>query len=93
MLLRRQLSANPPLLPPSTILVDTIRVPKRRPTDHRLFPPRTKTGQKRVKEDWENIYYYGFGGGMLLGAVLIYYKPDTRYVLLSLLSVSLSGRG
>lgn len=22
-------------------------------------------------------YYYGFGGGMLLGAVLIYYKPDT----------------
>ncbi|GAA5974433.1 hypothetical protein JCM11641_003208 [Rhodosporidiobolus odoratus] len=44
----------------------------------RLFgekPP--APGQKRVKEDWENIYYYGFGGGMLLGAVLIYYKPDT----------------
>ncbi|GAA5987337.1 hypothetical protein JCM10908_001914 [Rhodotorula pacifica] len=34
-------------------------------------------GQKRSKEDWENIYYYGFGGSMLLGAVLIYYKPDT----------------
>ncbi|GAA5839626.1 hypothetical protein JCM9279_006001 [Rhodotorula babjevae] len=34
-------------------------------------------GQKRQKEDWENIYYYGFGGGMVLGAVLIYYKPDT----------------
>ncbi|GAA5999838.1 uncharacterized protein JCM10292_003765 [Rhodotorula paludigena] len=34
-------------------------------------------GKKRVKEDWENIYYYGFGGGMVLGAVLIYYKPDT----------------
>ncbi|KAL8278670.1 hypothetical protein RQP46_008962 [Phenoliferia psychrophenolica] len=33
--------------------------------------------QKRVKQDWENIYYYGMGGGMALGAVLIYYKPDT----------------
>lgn len=38
------------------------------------------TGQKRGKEDWENIYYYGFGGSMLLGAVLIYYKPDTSSV-------------
>lgn len=53
-------------------------------------------GQKRVKEDWENIYYYGFGGGMLLGAVLIYYKPDTRCVILpsfSLLFSSLRGEG
>ncbi|GAA6019645.1 hypothetical protein JCM10207_006955 [Rhodosporidiobolus poonsookiae] len=44
----------------------------------RLFGEKAPApGQKRVKEDWENIYYYGFGGGMLLGAVLIYYKPDT----------------
>jgi hypothetical protein len=34
-------------------------------------------GQKRQKEEWEDIYYYGLGGGMALGAVLIYYKPDT----------------
>ncbi|ORY78088.1 ESSS subunit of NADH:ubiquinone oxidoreductase-domain-containing protein [Leucosporidium creatinivorum] len=34
-------------------------------------------GQKRVKEDWENIYYWGMGGGMALAAVLLYYKPDT----------------
>ena len=33
-----------------------------------------------MKQDWENIYYYGMGGGMALGAVLIYYKPDTRSV-------------
>ncbi|GAA5827529.1 hypothetical protein JCM11251_003849 [Rhodosporidiobolus azoricus] len=44
----------------------------------RLFGEKAPApGQKRIKEDWENIYYYGFGGGMLLGAVLIYYKPDT----------------
>ncbi|KAK4057549.1 Serine/threonine-protein kinase rio2 [Microbotryomycetes sp. JL221] len=34
-------------------------------------------GQKRVKEDWETIYYWGMGGGMALAAVLLYYKPDT----------------
>lgn len=33
-----------------------------------------------MREDWESIYYYGFGGGIALGAVLIYYKPDTSYV-------------
>ncbi|GAA6058982.1 hypothetical protein JCM10212_001692 [Sporobolomyces blumeae] len=34
-------------------------------------------GQKRVREDWESIYYWGMFGGMALGGVLIYYKPDT----------------
>ena len=38
------------------------------------------SGQKRVKEDWENIWYFGMFGGMGLAAVLLYYKPDTRYV-------------
>lgn len=37
-------------------------------------PPK---GQKRVKEDWELIYYWGMGGGMALAAVMIYFKPDT----------------
>ncbi|KAF8140193.1 ESSS subunit of NADH:ubiquinone oxidoreductase-domain-containing protein [Boletus edulis] len=34
-------------------------------------------GQKRVKEDWENIWYFGMFGSMALAAVLLYYKPDT----------------
>ncbi|GAA5926967.1 uncharacterized protein JCM15063_000420 [Sporobolomyces koalae] len=34
-------------------------------------------GKKRVREDWESIYYWGMFGGMTLGGVLIYYKPDT----------------
>jgi hypothetical protein len=39
-------------------------------------------GQKRVKEDWENIWYFGMFGSMGLATVLLYYKPDTRWVLL-----------
>lgn len=35
-------------------------------------------GQKRVKEDWENIWYIGMYGSMLFAAVMLYYKPDTR---------------
>lgn len=40
-------------------------------------------GQKRVKEDWENIYYVGMFGTMGLAAVLLYFKPDTRCVLVA----------
>lgn len=43
--------------------------------------PHRPPGEKRVKGDWEDIYYWGMGGGMALGAVLIYFKPDTRCVL------------
>lgn len=43
----------------------------------------TTSGQKRVKEDWENIYYWGMGGGMAIAAVLLYYKPDTSYACIS----------
>lgn len=43
-------------------------------------------GQKRVKEDWENIWYFGMFGSMALAAVLLYYKPDTRYAPLISLS-------
>lgn len=35
-------------------------------------------GQKRVKEDWENIWYIGMFGSLGLAALLLYYKPDTR---------------
>jgi len=37
-------------------------------------------GQKRVKEDWENIWYFGMFGSIGLATVLLYYRPDTRYV-------------
>ena len=37
-------------------------------------------GKKRAKEDWEDIWTYGFIGGMVLGGVLLFYKPDTRWV-------------
>ncbi|KAJ3480870.1 hypothetical protein NLI96_g8046 [Meripilus lineatus] len=34
-------------------------------------------GQKRKKEDWERLWYYGMYGSMALAGVLLYYKPDT----------------
>ncbi|KAH7915819.1 Ndufb11, NADH dehydrogenase 1 beta subcomplex subunit [Hygrophoropsis aurantiaca] len=34
-------------------------------------------GQKRVKDEWENIWYVGMFGSMAMAAVLLYYKPDT----------------
>ncbi|KAJ8469440.1 hypothetical protein ONZ45_g16885 [Pleurotus djamor] len=34
-------------------------------------------GQKRVKEDWENIWVIGMFGSMAFAAVMLYYKPDT----------------
>ncbi|KAF4622897.1 hypothetical protein D9613_001868 [Agrocybe pediades] len=34
-------------------------------------------GQKRVKEDWENVWYIGMFGSMAFAAVMLYYKPDT----------------
>ncbi|KAH8556097.1 ESSS subunit of NADH:ubiquinone oxidoreductase [Umbelopsis sp. PMI_123] len=37
-------------------------------------------GQKRIKEDWESIYYWGMGGGFALISALLYYKPDTSVV-------------
>lgn len=36
-----------------------------------------KPGQKYVKEGWENIWYYGFIGSLLVAGVAYVYKPDT----------------
>jgi hypothetical protein len=47
-----------------------------------LQPP--AAGQKRVKEGWENLYYYGFGGAMGFAALVLIYRPDTSYVKLPL---------
>ncbi|KAI8594765.1 ESSS subunit of NADH:ubiquinone oxidoreductase, partial [Dissophora ornata] len=35
-------------------------------------------GTKRVKEDWENLFFFGMVGSMVFGAALVYYKPDTN---------------
>ncbi len=37
-----------------------------------------------MKEDWENIWYFGMFGSLGLAAVLLYYKPDTRCASISL---------
>ncbi|KAI0307805.1 ESSS subunit of NADH:ubiquinone oxidoreductase [Multifurca ochricompacta] len=43
-----------------------------------LFGEKPPTpGQKRIKEDWENIWYLGMFGSLGLAALLLYYKPDT----------------
>ncbi|TCD61753.1 hypothetical protein EIP91_007979 [Steccherinum ochraceum] len=34
-------------------------------------------GQKRAKEPWERMWFWGMYGGMAAGAVMLYYKPDT----------------
>ncbi|KAF9585803.1 hypothetical protein BGW38_000655 [Lunasporangiospora selenospora] len=35
-------------------------------------------GAKRVKGDWEGLWFYGFFGSMVFGTAIIYYKPDTN---------------
>ncbi|KAE9411042.1 hypothetical protein BT96DRAFT_846869 [Gymnopus androsaceus JB14] len=35
------------------------------------------SGEKRVKEGWENIWYIGMFGTMAFATVMLYYKPDT----------------
>ncbi|KAF7310965.1 hypothetical protein HMN09_00639800 [Mycena chlorophos] len=34
-------------------------------------------GFRRIKEPWENVWYWGMYGSMVVGAVLMYFKPDT----------------
>jgi hypothetical protein len=46
--------------------------------DSFMFIKPPPPGQKRVKEDWENIWYIGMFGTMAFAAVMLYYKPDTR---------------
>lgn len=46
-----------------------------------IKPP--AAGQKRQRESWETMWYWGMFGGMGLAAVLLYYKPDTRYAVLA----------
>ncbi|KAJ5138637.1 uncharacterized protein N7515_003485 [Penicillium bovifimosum] len=36
-----------------------------------------KPGQKYQKEGWENIWYYGFIGSLLVAGVAYVFKPDT----------------
>ncbi|KIJ45111.1 hypothetical protein M422DRAFT_167464 [Sphaerobolus stellatus SS14] len=34
-------------------------------------------GQKRKREDWELIWYWGMGGSLVVAVVGLYFKPDT----------------
>ncbi|BCR82868.1 uncharacterized protein ACHE_10270S [Aspergillus chevalieri] len=36
-----------------------------------------KPGQKYVKEGWENLWYYGFIGSLLVAGVAYIFKPDS----------------
>ncbi|EPQ60752.1 hypothetical protein GLOTRDRAFT_124500 [Gloeophyllum trabeum ATCC 11539] len=47
------------------------------PTGNLFGEKPLKPGEKRIKEDWENIWYVGMFGSMAVAAVLLYYKPDT----------------
>jgi hypothetical protein len=49
-----------------------------RPDPCSAFQP-PPPGQKRQKEDWENVWVIGMFGTMGLAMVLLYYKPDTRF--------------
>lgn len=49
-----------------------------------------KPGQKYVKEGWENIWYYGFVGSLLVAGVAYVFKPDTSYVRPVLVVANLS---
>nr|XP_018263196.1 uncharacterized protein I303_04689 [Kwoniella dejecticola CBS 10117]OBR85354.1 hypothetical protein I303_04689 [Kwoniella dejecticola CBS 10117] len=62
--------------------------PSYNPPSGYLFGERPPKDGKRVKESWENIYYVGMFGGMALAAVIIAYKPDTRYVVSITSSIS-----
>ncbi|GJJ69867.1 hypothetical protein EMPS_02216 [Entomortierella parvispora] len=48
------------------------------PTGYLFGEKPLPAGTKRVKEDWENLFFYGFFGAMAVGGVLVYYKPDTN---------------
>jgi len=47
------------------------------PSGHLFGEKPLAPGQKRVKEEWENVWYYGMYGTMAFAAVMLYYKPDT----------------
>ncbi len=43
-----------------------------------------RPGEKYQNEGWEGPFFYGFWGSILVFMVAYAWKPDTRYVLISL---------
>lgn len=43
-----------------------------------------------MKEGWENLWYYGFIGSLLVAGVAYIFKPDTSYVFPMILSWAMS---
>ncbi|PWZ02883.1 hypothetical protein BCV70DRAFT_214386 [Testicularia cyperi] len=42
-----------------------------------IFGEKIPKGQKRQKENWENMWYFGLFGGMAFAGLVLMYKPDT----------------
>lgn len=42
------------------------------------LPQPLRPGEKRQKEDWENIWVYGMTFNLLLAFAVVVLKPDTR---------------
>ncbi|ODQ54966.1 hypothetical protein SAICODRAFT_33623 [Saitoella complicata NRRL Y-17804] len=53
------------------------QLPFNEPSGNLFGEPRLKPGEKREKEDWENIWVYGYGGCFVIGGILYYNRPDT----------------
>jgi len=47
------------------------------PSGHIFGEKPPPPGQKRKREDWELMWYFGMFGSMALVSVGLYYKPDT----------------
>ncbi|KAF9512889.1 hypothetical protein BS47DRAFT_1021219 [Hydnum rufescens UP504] len=47
------------------------------PSGHLFGEKPPPPGQKRERQDWEVLWYWGMFGSMAVAAVGLYYKPDT----------------
>lgn len=86
-ILNRSLALSPSLTrihnPPPVLRPFSSNPPSRSGDAHSHYDPPSgwlwgiPPGEKREKEGWENVWIYGFFGGLLMGVVAYAYKPDT----------------
>ncbi|CUS06991.1 unnamed protein product [Tuber aestivum] len=76
------------MLPPRALLLPAVRRYRCRymsssSSGHSHYDPpsgwflNVPPGEKPVKEGWENVFYWGFLGGLFAAGVAYAYKPDT----------------
>ncbi|CAD6980099.1 unnamed protein product [Tilletia controversa] len=89
-LVRASASSRTTLAPASAAPVSAAAITRRyasggssynQPTGHLFGEKPAPKGQKRQKEDWEDIWMYGMFGGMAFALVVLMYRPDTTYRL------------